>query len=102
MFRDGTRRSLKARDVISGAHIANIARSAIERACIREIEHGDSGVRVADVLDAAIDQIDAAVAALTPANCHVYVGNLPQDLAVVRVEPLARKVRRQHRFVSAA
>jgi proteasome-associated ATPase len=102
MFRDGTRRSLQARDVISGAHLANIARSAIERACVREIEHGESGVRVADVIDAAIDQIDAAVATLTPANCHVYLSNLPQDLAVVRVESLARKVRRPHRFVSAA
>jgi proteasome-associated ATPase len=102
MFRDGTRRALKARDVLSGAHLANIARSAVERACVREIEHGESGVRVADVLDAAIDQVDAAVATLTPANCHVYLSHLPQDLEVVRVEPLARKVRRAHRFVSAA
>jgi proteasome-associated ATPase len=101
-FRDGTRRGLTTRDVISGANIANIARSAIERACVRDIEGGEIGVQVGDLLDAARDEIDAAVTALTPANCHLYLSGLPQDLGVVRVEPVSRKVRRPHRFINAA
>lgn len=101
-FRDGTRRALATRDVICGANIANIARSAIERACVRDIEGGDVGVQAGDLLDAARDEVDAAVAALTPANCHIYLSGLPQDLGVVRVEAVARKVRRPHRFINAA
>ena len=102
MFRDGTRRALHPRDVISGASIANIARSAIERACTRDVEHGDAGVHADDVLDAIADELQSAVGALTPANCHAFIGGLPQDLAVVRVEPIVRRVRQPHRFVSAA
>jgi len=86
-FRDGTRRGLTTRDVISGANIANIARSAIERACVRDIEGGEIGVQVGDLLDAARDEIDAAVTALTPASCHLYLSGLPQDLGVVRSSP---------------
>jgi proteasome-associated ATPase len=100
--RDGSRRALTPRDVISGAHIANIARAAIERACVREIEGGEAGLQVGDLLDAACGEIDAAVAALTPANCHIYLTGLPQDLDVVRVEPVVRKVRHPHRFITAA
>jgi len=102
MFRDGTRRAIHSRDVISGASIAKIARIAIERACLREVEHGEPGVRALDLLDAIADEIECAVRVLTPANCHALIGGLPQDLAVVRVEPVVRRVRRPHRFVSAA
>jgi len=102
MFRDGTRRSVRARDLMSGASIANIARAATERACLRDIEGGDRGLVAADVLDAIADELNAAVVALTPANCHGFVSDLPQDLAVVRVEPTVRKVPRAHRFVNVA
>jgi proteasome-associated ATPase len=102
MFRDGTRRSVRARDVMSGASIANIARAATERACLRDIEGGDRGLAAGDVLDAIADELHTAVVALTPANCHAFVSDLPQDLAVVRVEPAVRKVPRAHRFVNVA
>jgi len=102
MFRDGTRRTIQARDVMTGASIAKIARVAIEQACQREVERGESGVRTSDVLDAITDEIECAVGALTPANCHAFIGGLPQDLAVVRVEPVVRRVRRPHHYRSAA
>ena len=102
MFRDGTRRTLHARDLMSGAHIANVARAAIERACLRDVEGGEAGLTTADVLDAIADELSAAVAAVTPANCHAHLTDLPQDLGVVRVEPMRRQVRRPHRFLSAA
>lgn len=102
MFRDGTRRAIRAADVMSGARIANIARAAIEHACLRELEGGPSGVALPDLLDAIDHELTAAVAALTPANCHAYIADLPQDPAVARVEPIARKVRRPHRFRTVA
>jgi proteasome-associated ATPase len=102
MFRDGTRRAIHARDLVSGAMLANIARAATERACLRELNTKEVGIRCSDVLDAIVDGLVNAVAFLTPANCHTHVSGLPQDLAVVRVDPIVRKVRRPHRFVHAA
>jgi proteasome-associated ATPase len=102
MFRDGTRRAIQARDVASGASIAKMARVAIEQACLREAARGESGVRTSDLLDAIADELECAVGALTPANCHMFISELPQDLAVVRVEPVVRRVRRPHRYRSAA
>lgn len=98
MFRDGTRRAIRARDLMSGAHIANIARAAVERACLRDVELGTPGLSAADVLEAVTEELAVAVAALTPANCHASITDLPQDLSVARVEPLARTRRRPHRF----
>lgn len=102
MFRDGARRMVQARDLISGATIANISRIGIEAACQREIDGGEPGVHLCDVLDAIGEELGTAVATLTPANCHRFISGLPQDLAVVRVEPVVRKVRRPHRYVHAA
>lgn len=102
MFRDGTRRAIQARDLASGAMLANIARTAARRACVREVKEGIVGIRREDVLDAVADEVATAVAALTPQNCHAHMSGLPQDLAVARVEPTARKPRRPHRFLSAA
>ena len=101
MFRDGTRRSLQTRDVISGAMLANIARVSTERACVRELETGDAGIRWGDVLDAIADEIATVVATLTPANCHAHVADLPQDLTVVRVTPTISRPLRPHRFMRA-
>jgi proteasome-associated ATPase len=102
MFRDGTRRAIHAWDLVSGALLANIARAATERACQREVRTKEVGIRCADVLDAIVDGLGNAVASLTPENCHTHVSGLPQDLAVVRIDPVVRKVRRPHRFVRAA
>jgi proteasome-associated ATPase len=102
MFRDGTRRAIQARDLASGAMLANIARTAAERACVREIETGIIGIQREDVLEAVADSIATAVSGLTPLNCHAHISGLPQDLAVARVEAVARKARRLHRFLSAA
>jgi proteasome-associated ATPase len=102
MFRDGTERAIQGRDVISGASLAKIARAATERAFEREIETGEVGIGTRDVLDAVIDELECIVAALTPANCRAFVNGLPQDLAVVRVEPVVKKERRQHQFIIAA
>lgn len=102
MFRDGSRRAIRASDLMSGARIANIARAGIERACVRDLERGESGIAARDLLDAIENEVSGIVSALTPVNCHAFISNLPQDLAVVRVEPAARRVRHPHRFRSVA
>ena len=100
MFRDGTRRAVQARDLISGAMLSNIARSATERACVREDETGEVGIGRTDVLDAIAGELLNAVATLTPGNCHAHIGGLPQDLMVVRVEPAMSRPQRPHRFMT--
>jgi proteasome ATPase len=98
MFRDGTRRAVRASDLMSGARIASIARTAVERACLRELDEGDGSVSARDLLEAIAQELSSAVGALTPANCHAFLSDLPQDLGVARVEPIARQVRHPHRF----
>ncbi|NOT26371.1 MAG: AAA family ATPase [Acidobacteria bacterium] len=101
-FRDGTRRAIQARELVSGAMLANIARNATERACVRELETGAVGIQPEDVLDAAADAVATAVTALTPQNCHAHMAGLPQDLTVTRIELTSSKARRPHRFLSTA
>jgi proteasome-associated ATPase len=101
-FRDGSRRTLTARDVVSGAVLARIARDTAERACLREIETGEEGVRLTDLFRAVDGEVDRIAAVLSPANCRSHVDDLPQDLGVVSVERIRRQVRRPHDYVRAA
>jgi proteasome-associated ATPase len=101
-FRDGKSRAVRASDLMSGARIANIARAAIQQACLRDLERGEAGVTARDLLDAIEDELASAVAALTPVNCHALIDGLPQDLGIARVEPTGRRVRRPHRFKNVA
>jgi proteasome ATPase len=99
-FRDGTRRPILARELVSGAMLAKLARVAIERACNREVDGGKGGVDPADLVNAIADELDSAVRALTPQNCRAFIRDLPQDLTVVRVEPTRRKGPRAHRYLT--
>jgi proteasome-associated ATPase len=102
MFRDGKRRAVRASDLINGAEIASIAQSATERACAREAGGGEGGLQLADVVGAVSDFLASAALALTPANCRDYLDDLPQDVDVVRVEPVERKVVQPYRYINAA
>ncbi len=53
-----------------------------------------------DIEDAAAGAIESLAAALTRTNIHQYLGDLRQDVDVVAVEPIVRRVPRPHRFVS--
>jgi len=99
MFRDGTQRTVKARDLVSGAVIAKIALAAIERACLREAGTGEVGVRLDDVVWAMETEMASAARVLTPANCRAYLADLPQDVDVVSVRPVERKVPRPERYL---
>jgi proteasome-associated ATPase len=101
-FRDGKQRAVRVADVISGADINQITASAIDRACLREIEIGDCGLRVEDLIVAAAEQMEATARALSPATCRQFIGNLADDMEVVAVEPVARKVAHPQHYLNAA
>jgi proteasome ATPase len=102
MFRDGKRRAVRASDLINGAEIASIAQSATGRACARDARGGEGGVRTADMVDAVGDFFRSAACALTPINCRDYLDDLPQDVDVVRVDTVERRVRQPYRYINAA
>ncbi len=91
-FRDGKKRTIYARDLINGAQIAKIARIAAGRACKRETRDGSTGIKLEDMLAGVDVFFETAMQALTPANCHGYLDDLPQDMDVVRIDRVRRKV----------
>jgi proteasome-associated ATPase len=97
-FRDGKRRVVRANEMINGAEIAGIAQSAIERACARAAESEKVGVELHDLLAGVGAFLDKSTRVLTPANCRNYLEDLPQDVDVVRVEPVRRKVSNPHKY----
>jgi proteasome-associated ATPase len=101
-LRDGKRRQVAARELMSGATIAKIARTAVERACLREIEGGDAGVCLRDLLMAVDDECVQVAQVLTPANCRLHLAGLPTDVDVVRVDPVTRKVPQPLKYVAVA
>ena len=101
-LRDGTRRPVTAGQLVSGAVLENIARAAIERACEREVAGGEPGVRNEDLLEAVATEFETAVRALAPHNAAHFVAGLPEDIDVVRVEPIESRTRRIHRYLEVA
>ena len=101
-LRNGKRRGISASDLVSGASIANMVQAAVERACLRETETGESGLRPSDLLEAIDREFEAAVRALTPRNCRDYLLDLPQDVDVVQIEPRRARPRREYRVLRIA
>ncbi|MGB9032309.1 MAG: AAA family ATPase [Acidobacteriaceae bacterium] len=97
-LRDGKRRLVRAADLVSGAHLEGIAQAALERACIREAEGGAAGVCAADVSAALSEFFVAAPGSLKPHNARNYLPDLPQDIDVVRVDLVERRVSHPHRY----
>ncbi len=89
-LRDGTKRTVVAKDLLSGAEIAKICRLAKERAAKREIEQGSSGVCRKDLMAGIERFLEESAAKLKPHNCHDYISDLPDDLDVVKVEAVQR------------
>ena len=98
-LRDGSRRTVKAGDIISGANIAKLAREAIFDASLRAAETNEEGLCLEDVLRAISTELENCARMLTPVNCHHHVANLPQDVDVVGVEPAHKQVAPVHRYV---
>lgn len=101
-LRDGKVRTVAARELASGRMFSQVCRSACLAAFLREVRGGPAGVRVADVEEACAEAMERLAATLTPRNVHAYLADLPQDVDVVRVEPVVRKTARPHRYRHAA
>jgi proteasome-associated ATPase len=85
-FRDGSRKPLKAAQVMSGALISNAVREAKERSCRRALKHGPVGISAADLLAALDRQLSSIAQRLKPGPALQQMLELPQDLDVVKVE----------------
>lgn len=100
--RDNSRHIVRAPQLVSGAVLRNIATSAIERACQREANSGETdGLELADVTHAITHEFSSAARALSPANCRNHL-SLPTDSEVVSVKAVERKVVNPQRFLNAA
>jgi SpoVK/Ycf46/Vps4 family AAA+-type ATPase len=97
-LRDGKQRLVRAADLVSGAQLESIAQAAMERACVRETEGGPEGLTPADMSDAIADFFLVTPRGLTPRNARNYLRDLPQDVDVVRVDLVERKVSHPHRY----
>jgi proteasome-associated ATPase len=101
-LRDGKQRLISAKDLISGANIAKIAQDAGAAAYKRHCATGEAGIKLEDVLSAMGDEFESMARTLSKANCRSYVTDLPQDVDVVSVEPIRRKVSRPHTYLHVA
>ncbi len=101
-FRDGKTRTVVARELASGRLFAQVCRAACQAAFVRDVRGGEVGLRVADMEQAVGDAIERLASTLSRRNVHDYLPDLPQDVDVVSVEPVVRKVVRPHRYRHAA
>ncbi|MEQ1858754.1 MAG: ATP-binding protein [Chthoniobacteraceae bacterium] len=99
-FRDGKDRVIVARELISGRLIQQLSQDARQRAFRRERKAGESGVRLDDIEAAAEATLERMRTTLSIQNAHMYLDDLPQDLPVVAVEALGRRVRQPHRYLN--
>jgi proteasome ATPase len=100
-LRDGKTRTVSARELTSGRLIDQICRAARHSAFRRDLQTDDPGLRDSDLVGAVSDALERLTTTLTPRNAHAYLTDLPQDVDVVSVEPLQRKVPRPHRYLTA-
>jgi proteasome-associated ATPase len=101
-LRDGKQRLISAKDLISGANISKIAQDAGAAAYRRHRTTGEAGIKLEDVLSAMADEFESMARTLSRSNCRSYVMDLPQDVDVVSVDPIRRKVARPHTYLHVA
>jgi proteasome-associated ATPase len=89
-LRDGRKVTVGGRDLVSGAMLENVVRSAAEEAADREAQTGQGGLTEDDLVAALDRELRGAASLLSPANVRGYVPRLPQDVDPVAVEPLGR------------
>jgi proteasome-associated ATPase len=101
-FRDGKTRTVRAPELASGRCFEQICRAARRSALMRDLREGRGGIRVADMETAVSEALSRLASTLNRANVHAYLSDLPQDVDVVSVEPIVRKVRHPHRYLNVA
>ena len=99
-FRDGKTRTVAARDLASGRVFQQVCRAARRTAFLREARENDVGLRLVDIDEAVSDTFERLATTLSPRNAHAYLSDIPQDVDVVSVVPIKRKLSRPHRYMS--
>jgi proteasome-associated ATPase len=99
-FRDGKERTVTARELMSGRFLTQVCDNACRQAFVRELRGGEAGVNVADMERAVTEGVQRLRTHLTPKNAHEHLADLPQDVDVVSVEPLVRKVANAKRYLN--
>jgi proteasome-associated ATPase len=101
-LRDGTGRTVHARELASGRLIEQISLAAREKAFRRHARAEGAGVTSADAADAVADALSRLATTLSVHNARAYLDDLPEDIDVVRVEPIRARPERRHRYHHAA
>jgi len=101
-LRDGTRRSVHARELASGRLIEKISLSVRERALRRHTRTGGGGVTSGDAADAVANALARLATTLSVHNARAHLEDLPEDVDVVRVEPIRARPERRHRYRHAS
>ena len=91
-FRDGKRREVAARELVSGRLIEQICAAARAAAFERQCRGGESGVSAEDMRQAVAEAIGRLRKTLTTRNVQSFITDLPQDLDVVSVESVEPRV----------
>ena len=99
-FRDGKQRVIVARELASGRLFENVCRSARRSAFLREVGGGAEGVQLSDMQDAVSQTLERMRHTLTINNAQAYLHDLPQDVDVVSVEPILRRVKQPHQYLN--
>jgi SpoVK/Ycf46/Vps4 family AAA+-type ATPase len=93
-FRDGTTRTVTARELASGRVFEQVCRAACRAAFQRQMMQGvDKGLRISDMDQAVDDVMERLRTTLTPRNTHAYLDDLPESMEVVEVIPTVKKVK---------
>jgi proteasome-associated ATPase len=85
-LRDGRKVAVRGRDLVSGAVLENVVRTASEVAADREAHGGAAGLSEDDLAQALDRELRGAAMLLTPANVRGYVSRLPGDVDPVAVD----------------
>jgi proteasome-associated ATPase len=99
-FRDGKQRTIVARELASGRLFENVCRAVRRGAFLREVRGGAAGVQLIDMQHAVSQTLERMRHTLTINNAHAYLPDLPQDVDVVSVEPIVRKVKQPHKYLN--
>ena len=98
-FRDGSQRTVSANELMSGRLIEQICRSVRQRAFVRDVKYNEAGIRVPDIQEAVSDALHRLSTTLTLSNIRSYLADLPQDMDIVSVQPIARRIDRDYRLL---
>jgi SpoVK/Ycf46/Vps4 family AAA+-type ATPase len=92
MLADGRAQIVERSDLVTGAVVAKIAQSAIEKACVREIQGGEPlGVTPGDVLSSVDEEFRVMASTLTRDNIRRYIPAIPDGIQVGSVEVLDKQ-----------